>query len=405
MKIISIVGARPNFMKISPVIRAIDAHNHRIEGVAGPPPVSDRKISHVLVHTGQHYDKAMSDSFFEDLHIPKPDIFLGVGSGTHAIQTSEIMRRFEPILLDHRPDLMIVVGDVNSTLACALVASKLTYGDGKRTLVAHVEAGLRSFDRSMPEEINRIITDHISDFLFVTERSGIDNLKKEGVSEEKIYFVGNTMIDTLLAFRDRAAQSKALHSLGLVEPNGGGEAPVPYALVTLHRPSNVDDEESFLEILKALKKISEKMPVIFPVHPRTRKQIASFQVDKSIKFNGNGSRTNAGPAPGELCLIDPLGYLDFLCLMSKARIVLTDSGGIQEETTCLGVPCVTIRQNTERPVTVSNGTNVLSGVAMQSIVNASNEQLNKTFSCEPPELWDGKAASRIIDIIADRLMI
>ncbi|MGA2936354.1 MAG: UDP-N-acetylglucosamine 2-epimerase (non-hydrolyzing) [Syntrophobacteraceae bacterium] len=401
MKILSVVGARPNFMKIAPIIRAIHLKNRTHQGLADRDSCNPTIISHILVHTGQHYDKGMSDAFFRDLDLPAPDIFLGVGSGTHAVQTSEIIRRFEPILLDHQPDLMIVVGDVNSTVACAMVAAKLTYEDGKRTFIAHVEAGLRSFDRSMPEEINRIVTDHISDLLFVTEQSGVDNLKREGIAAEKIFFVGNTMIDTLLAFRDLAAQSDALHTLGLVEPNGRMQSTVPYALVTLHRPSNVDNRVTFLEILKALKKISEKMPVIFPVHPRTRKQIASFQVANSATFNGNGSQIDARPGPGDLCLIDPLGYLDFLCLMSKARIVLTDSGGIQEETTCLGVPCVTIRRNTERPVTVANGTNILSGVEMQSIVDASNEQLNKTFSRELPECWDGNAACRIIDIIVE----
>lgn len=409
MKIMSVVGARPNFMKISPIIRAIDSYNNQLnisEAAAGDK--TSNLISHVLVHTGQHYDKAMSDSFFEDLKIPMPDISLGVGSGTHASQAAEIMKRFEPVLLDQQPDVMIVVGDVNSTAACALVAAKIDYdGTGRRPLIAHVEAGLRSFDRSMPEEINRIVTDHLSDLLFVTERSGIENLKREGVPEEKIFFVGNTMIDTLMASRELATRSNALGSLGLVAQNGGSAGMVlPYALLTLHRPSNVDNRETFLEVMSALQTVSEKMPVIFPVHPRTRKQIAAFRIGECIGLHysapvvpDGGGKVSMNGAGG-IHITDPLGYLDFLCLMTHAKIVLTDSGGIQEETTCLGVPCVTIRENTERPVTVTNGTNMLCGLERQSIIDTVNLQLNRSKPGSGPELWDGNAASRIIAVIA-----
>jgi UDP-N-acetylglucosamine 2-epimerase (non-hydrolysing) len=387
-------------MKISPIIGAIDAYNcasRRLSEGASSCPAA---ISHVLVHTGQHYDKAMSDSFFEDLKIPKPDIFLGVGSGTHAVQTSEVLRRFEPVLLEQKPDVMIVVGDVNSTVACALVASKITYDtDGRRPLIAHVEAGLRSFDRTMPEEVNRVVTDHISDLLFVTEPSGIENLTREGIPEDKIFFVGNTMIDTLLLFRERASRSGVLQSMGLIEHKDGTDLAVPYVLLTLHRPSNVDDKDTFSGILKALETIATKLPIVFPAHPRTQKQISTFQL-RNLSFAASGSGTDSLNSNGSgIHVTGPVGYIDFLCLMANAKVVLTDSGGIQEETTCLGVPCVTIRENTERPITVTEGTNVISGVKPDAIVSATNSQLNREKGGSVPRFWDGNASVRILDAI------
>ncbi|MDR3569097.1 MAG: UDP-N-acetylglucosamine 2-epimerase (non-hydrolyzing) [Syntrophobacteraceae bacterium] len=390
MKILSVVGARPNFMKISPIISAIDAYNAGSFTLSPSP--GREKIDHFLVHTGQHYDRIMSESFFQDLGICQPDASLGVGSGTHAGQTAEILRRFEPVLLEERPDLVLVAGDVNSTLACALVAAKISYGsNGKRPLIAHVEAGLRSFDRTMPEEVNRVATDHLCDLLFVTEQSGIENLKREGIPEEKIFFVGNTMIDTLMLFRERASQSDVLKSLGLIERSNGSERISPYALLTLHRPSNVDNRETFTGILDAMEKISARLPVVFPAHPRTRKQMDSLQIQNVSRSSGPGAMVT-----------EPLGYIDFLCLMSNAKLVLTDSGGIQEETTCLGVPCVTIRENTERPVTVTQGTNLLSGVKPDAIVDAANRQLARQKGNSAPEFWDGRASYRIVEAIRGR---
>ena len=389
MKILSVVGARPNFMKVAPIISAINSYN------AGDSKLSPSTggIEHFLVHTGQHYDRIMSESFFEDLGISRPDASLGVGSGTHAAQTAEILRKFEPVLLDVRPDLVIVVGDVNSTIACALVAAKISYdSNGKRPLIAHVEAGLRSFDRTMPEEVNRVATDHLCDLLFVTEQSGIDNLKREGIPDEKIYFVGNTMIDTLMLFREKASKSDVLKSLGLVERSGGAETIVPYGLLTLHRPSNVDNREALSGILDALATISARLPVVFPAHPRTQKQMSSFRLQN----------TSASPPAHGLRVTEPLGYIDFLCLMSNAKLVLTDSGGIQEETTCLGVPCVTIRENTERPVTVAEGTNLVCGVRPEAIVEAANSQLTRNKGASTPKFWDGRASFRIVDAIVRR---
>ena len=295
MKIVSVVGARPNFMKVAPIISAINEYNHKIENTINSTNKTNA-ITHILVHTGQHYDENMSDAFFKDLELPKPDIYLGVGSASHAVQTAEIMKRFEKVLLEEKPDIVIVVGDVNSTLACALVASKIEYPTSnsqlvtynlkrRKPLIAHVEAGLRSFDRSMPEEINRILTDHISDFLFVTEPSGIENLKNEGISENKIYFVGNTMIDTLLAFHKKAQQSKILYKLGLINQRlrTKDQRLTPYALLTLHRPSNVDNKETFLNIIEALKEISKYIPIIFPAHPRTQTRIKQFRLEQYFK--------------------------------------------------------------------------------------------------------------------------
>jgi len=399
MKILSVVGARPNFMKIAPIISTIKSYNAGSSLFSSTPDKGT--IDHFLVHTGQHYDQIMSESFFQDLGISKPDASLGVGSGTHAAQTSEILRRFEPILLNERPDVVIVVGDVNSTLGCALVAAKISYdSSGKRPLIAHVEAGLRSFDRTMPEEVNRVVTDHISDLLFVTEQSGIDNLKKEGIPEDKIFFVGNTMIDTLLATRERAMQTSVFRRFGLVQPDGECGAILPYGLVTLHRPANVDNKETFQEILKALEIISKRIRIIFPVHPRTGKQIAAFQLSNSLPLDCNGQENgNQRENGSRICITDPLGYLDFICPMSNAKIVLTDSGGIQEETTCLNVPCVTIRQNTERPVTITKGTNILSGLETSAIVEAAEYQLGRKMENQMPEFWDGNAAVRILDAI------
>lgn len=378
MKILHVVGARPNFMKIAPIVEAIEKQNR----------ASNRPIDQRLVHTGQHYDARMSELFFNDLGIPKPDINLDVGSGTHAEQTAEIMKRFEKVCLSEGPTHLLVVGDVNSTIACALVAAKLGIK------VIHVEAGLRSFNRSMPEEINRILTDAISDLLFVTERSAEENLRKEGIAREKIHFVGNVMIDTLLKHRYRAARLDLLARLGL--KRGASDRPVEYGLLTLHRPSNVDDPEIFSGILEAVAEIAKARPILFPVHPRTRRKIAAFGLPGQLRSGG------AVDGPG-LYGLDPLGYLEFLCLMSSARIVLTDSGGIQEETTVLGVPCVTLREETERPVTLTDGTNILAGVRKEKILEAAGAWLDQfSRSDRPgriPPLWDGRAAERIVAVL------
>jgi UDP-N-acetylglucosamine 2-epimerase (non-hydrolysing) len=359
--IVNVVGARPNFMKIAPLMAAFRARP---------------EVRPVLVHTGQHYDERMSRLFFEDLGIPRPDLNLEVGSGSHAAQTAEIIRRFEPVVTERRPDVVLVVGDVNSTIACALVAVKL----GVR--VAHVEAGLRSFDRTMPEEINRVLTDAISDYLFVTERSGLENLRREGIADAKVHFVGNVMIDTLLANLEKARASRALEDLGL--------APRGYAVLTLHRPANVDDRETLGRLLGALGTIARDLPIVFPVHPRTRRNLAEF---------GLGDLAAKG-----LRLTEPLGYLDFLRLVAEARLVLTDSGGIQEETAILKVPCLTLRENTERPVTVDVGCNQLVGSDPARILAAFRRVMaSETFTCGTPEKWDGHAAERIADILVERL--
>jgi UDP-N-acetylglucosamine 2-epimerase (non-hydrolysing) len=364
------------------------------------------QLQSVLVHTGQHYDEAMSDRFFSDLNIPRPDVHLGVGSGSHAAQTAEIMKRFEEILLKEKPDLLIVVGDVNSTMACAVVASKISYdASGSRPLIAHVEAGLRSFDRGMPEEINRILTDHVADLLFVTEESGLRNLREEGISSEKVHFVGNTMIDSLLAFKHKAEQSSILDKLGLQagsSQNGSTNGTARYALLTLHRPSNVDQHATLLNILEGLAELSSLCPLIFPAHPRTQKRITEFGLDRFF-VKENGRLESAGAVTGEISgrirMVDPLGYLDFMCLMQHAAVVVTDSGGIQEETTCLGVPCVTVRENTERPITVQVGTNVLAGTSQEGIRIAARQQLESQAARGVPEGWDGKSAQRILQVI------
>ena len=361
LKIITIAGARPNFMKIAPLADAISAHN----------AVSSIRIDHLLVHTGQHYDQKMSDLFFKELGIPEPDINLEVGSGSHAVQTAEVMKRIEPVLMEHRPDYLLVVGDVNSTIACALVAVKLGIK------VIHVEAGLRSFDRGMPEEINRILTDAISDLLFTTERGASENLIREGVPSEKIHFVGNVMIDTLLAHRARAEMSDILDRLDIT-----GE----YGVVTLHRPSNVDDPVQLAMLMAALNEISADLPLLFPVHPRTRNRLSEHGI----------------PVARGVRLIEPIGYLDFLKLQSSARLVLTDSGGIQEETTVLGVPCLTLRESTERPVTVIHGTNRLVPLDRGAILTAVQDVLiNRPITQRIPELWDGGAARRIVAALVE----
>jgi len=383
-------------MKIAAICDAIKEFNRLSTGA---------NIQHILVHTGQHYDANMSDSFFNDLELPKPDISLGVGSGSHSVQTAKIMERFESVVVNECPHLVMVLGDVNSTVACALVTTKtLCAGNaGGRDFIpklAHVEAGLRSFDRAMPEEINRIVTDSISDYLFTTEASANENLLREGVPTEKIFFVGNVMIDTLLRHRKKAAESTILQDLQLAEPQGTK----PYAILTLHRPTNVDDERVFSRMLKAFLDISKHMPVVFPAHPRTLKRIQEADlgdcfVDHFIQ----------GPEPWDsrvrIRLIPPLGYLDFLHLMSNAKVVLTDSGGIQEETTILGVPCITLRENTERPVTVAQGSNVVVGSNPEKIVKEFNRVNSGGHGVHrSPRYWDGHAAGRIIKVLVNRFL-
>ena len=376
----SIAGARPNFMKLAAIARAIEKHNQQLNKTNN----SRNPLNHIIVHTGQHYDAKMSHSFFEDLGIPIPDINLEVGSGTHASQTAEIMKRFEPVLLEETPDVLLVVGDVNSTIACTLVASKIHYPkDHKRLrpLIVHVEAGLRSFDRDMPEEINRILTDAISDMLFVTEESAITHLQREGVEKEKIYFVGNVMIDTLHQHLEKAAASTIKKQL---------EISKPYILVTLHRPSNVDSKEALLPLINCLHSIAKQRLLVFPLHPRTRNSLKNFELLKGLEENPR------------IVLAEPLGYINFLNLIKDADIVITDSGGIQEETTVLKVPCVTLRENTERPVTVTEGSNYLIGTNPEKI-QATVELIlsGKGKMGSIPELWDGKAGERIISILVD----
>ncbi len=351
-------------MKIAPI--------HRLMQIS-------KNIEPILVHTGQHYDQKMSKIFFDDLEMPEPQIYLGVGSGSHAEQTGKVMIELEKIALKLKPDLVLVVGDVNSTLAASLVAAKL------HIPIAHVEAGLRSFDRNMPEEINRIVTDSVADFLFVTEESGRKNLLTEGVSDGKIFFVGNVMIDSLLHFQKKAKNSNILNLLKLKHKS--------YALVTLHRPSNVDSQKSIVKILSAFEKIEKKIPIVFPIHPRTKKMIEQMDLEDRVTSMQNFK------------LVEALGYLDFLHLMDNAAFLLTDSGGIQEETTVLGIPCVTLRENTERPVTVDLGTNVIVGMDTEKIINESSKILSGTFKKgQIPPLWDGKTAKRIIEIIENKLV-
>ena len=359
LRIINIVGARPNLPKIAPLIREMQRHP---------------EIEPILVHTGQHYDENLSNIFFRQMGIPDPHINLGVGSGTHAEQTAEILRRVEPLLFEKHPDLVLVVGDVNSTIAVSLAAAKLGIS------VAHVEAGLRSFDRSMPEEINRVLTDALAEYLFATEDDAVENLLKEGRPRELIHLVGNVMIDSLLHFLPFAQQSRIGDDLRLHDGKGWQS----FGVLTLHRPSNVDSTEKLSEILGAIDTVARQVPIVFPVHPRTQQRLAQ----SGIKYHP------------QLRLIPPLGYLDFLCLLSKATLALTDSGGIQEETTALGVPCLTLRENTERPVTVSCGTNVLVGTNPSKIVAAIEQILRgEGKRGVTPSLWDGHAAERIVEIL------
>jgi UDP-N-acetylglucosamine 2-epimerase (non-hydrolysing) len=359
LKILNIVGARPNLPKIAPLMREMQLHP---------------EIDPILVHTGQHYDEKLSDIFFRQMGIPSPHVNLEVGSGSHASQTAEILKRIEPVLLERKPDLVLVVGDVNSTIAVSLGAVKL----GIR--VAHVEAGLRSFDRTMPEEINRVLTDALADYLFVTEEDAIQHLLKEGRPREAIHFVGNVMIDSLRHFLPVAQKSAIGDELGL--KNGTGWR--PFGVLTLHRPSNVDSTEKLSQLLGAIDAIAAEMPVIFPVHPRTQQNLTHGGIQHHP----------------QLRLIPPVGYLDFLCLLSKASLVLTDSGGIQEETTALGVPCLTLRENTERPITISEGTNLLVGTDPAKIVAAARDALaGRGKAGRIPPLWDGHAAQRIVEIL------
>jgi len=358
MLVISVVGARPNFMKMGPVVSALE----------------EAGIHQYLVHTGQHYDNNMSQVFFDELNLPKPDIFLGVGSGSHGYQTGEILFQFEKICIQKNPKLIIVAGDINSTLACALAASKLNIP------IAHIEAGLRSFDNTMPEEINRILTDKLSDMLFVTEKSGVKNLKSEGINNDRIHLVGNCMIDSIKNYLPKAIMKAPWVNYNLKTNE--------YCLVTIHRPSNVDSRSQLKSISKLLNKMAEKIKIIFPMHPRTRKSFKNINKKLSDK----------------ILIIDPLPYIEFLGLMSNAKLVVTDSGGIQEETTYLGVPCLTIRENTERPITIEIGTNYLVGTKNNSILKIFNQIMKGDIkSGNIPTKWDGKSAERVVKIIKEFL--
>lgn len=361
MRIINIVGARPNFMKIAPLMAAYQAHP---------------SIEPLLVHTGQHYDRKMSELFFEELGIPRPDLNLGIAGGSHVHQHVEVMKAFEPVIAEHKPDLLLVVGDVNSTLSCALVAAKMGVP------VAHVEAGLRSFNRTMPEEVNRIMTDQISDLLFVSEQSGLINLAREGLDHEGVHFVGNVMIDSLLTNLAKAEKSGILGELAVT--------PKAYGVLTMHRPANVDDEAVLTRLLDTMIRVSQRLPLVFPAHPRTIDRLGRYGLKARLDAAEN------------ITVVPPLGYLDFLKLVKHSRIILTDSGGIQEETTVLRVPCVTLRETTERPSTVMVGTNRLAGTDPDAIWR----HFEAAMASDPtaysiPGQWDGKAATRIAAILAD----
>ncbi len=364
-KIISVVGARPNFMKVAPIHRAFLKYADSVE--------------HLIVHTGQHYDAKMSDVFFQDLEMPQPNFFLGIGSGSHAEQTARVIIEFEKVLLQTKPDLVIVVGDVNSTIACSLTAVKMGIK------VAHIEGGLRSFDRTMPEEINRIATDSICDYCFLTETSAVENLMKEGFPKERMFLVGNTMIDSQYNALERASESNILANLNL--------SPKDYVLATIHRPSNVDEPEQLKSLIGILSDLSKQRKIVFPVHPRTKKNIENYGL------------LGEGVDSSRIILTEPVGYIDFLALMENSDFVLTDSGGIQEETTVLGVPCITIRPSTERPVTCELGTNVLVYPSEENIRKALEEMLTlPRKSGTIPPLWDGHTAERIADIIINKCL-
>lgn len=364
-KILCVAGARPNFMKIAPIMAAIQQAPEHLQGY--------------LVHTGQHYDAAMNHTFFEQLGIPEPDVNLEVGSATHAVQTAEIMKRFEPVIDDQRPAAVLVVGDVNSTIACALVAAK------KRIPVVHLESGLRSYDRNMPEEINRVLTDQISDLLLTTEEDARANLLREGLEDSRIFFIGNVMIDTLFA-----NLSKAVHWQDVLRLHGKSIKNISakqYVVLTLHRPSNVDDKDTLQQLLRTIVKISKQIPVIFAAHPRTISRIEEFGLRDLL-------------AGENLSLLPPLGYLEMLGLVSNSRLVMTDSGGLQEETTALGIPCLTLRENTERPITITQGTNTIVGSDSERIYQAFTEIMQTGGKAgHVPELWDGKAALRAVNVI------
>ena len=358
--VILVVGARPNFMKIAPIHAELER----------------RGIDQILLHTGQHYDENMSKVFFDDLGMPQPDIYLGIGSGSHATQTAKVMVEFENVCKEHKPSMVVVVGDVNSTVACSMVCAK------EWIPCAHVEAGLRSFDREMPEEINRLITDAIADYLLTPSPDGDENLRKEGVAEERIKRVGNVMIDSLFNNLERAKESTIHADLNIEKGN--------YGVLTLHRPSNVDEKEAFSRILDALEQIGSKIPLVFPLHPRTKNRAEQFGLTNRLKSIPN------------IVLTGPAGYLDFVALMAESKLVLTDSGGLQEETTALGIPCLTLRENTERPITVTEGTNTIVGNDTQAILDAAFDILeNGGKAGRIPELWDGKTAGRIVDLIGE----
>ena len=387
-KMILVAGARPNFMKIAPIVRAIHQRNSSCEmrSLFHRDQKNQRnQINYRIVHTGQHYDYEMSQAFLDDLEINRPEYFLGVGSESHAVQTAKIMTAFEEVCLKEQPDIVVVVGDVNSTMACAIVAAKLCIP------VAHVEAGLRSRDLTMPEEINRILTDTISDYLFTSCEDANKNLKKEGISKEKVYFVGNVMIDTLLRFKAKAEKSGRIKI-----------AEKDYALLTLHRPNNVDDRKNFKNILVALREVSKRTPILFPAHPRTQKQIKAFGYEKYFNLLELHSKNPINPK-NSINLSGPLSYLEFLNLMANSKLVYTDSGGIQEETTILGIPCLTLRENTERPITITEGTNTLVGSDREKILKESYRILNGNGKKgKIPKLWDGKASERIVNILLGR---
>jgi len=361
-KIISVVGARPNFIKIAPVHKSFQKYN--------------KEITHLICHTGQHFDEKMSKVFFDELQMPKPDFYLGISGGSHAVQTANIMIEFEQILLKEKPDLVVVPGDVNSTIAASLVATKL------HIPVAHVESGLRSFDRKMPEEVNRVLTDEISDYLFVTEKSGLENLDNEGVDKSKVHFTGNVMIDSLVNFLPIINKSNITDELGVEKGD--------YVLATFHRPSNVDDKENLSHLINTINEISKERKVVFPIHPRTTNNMERFGL--------------SGLLNDSIIQLPPIGYIDFLSLTKHAELVVTDSGGIQEETTFLGVQCITVRDNTERPITDEIGTNHMIGTDFKKVVIAAKSVLSgNTKTGIIPELWDGKASERIVEIIYQSL--